>query len=208
MKKISKYKKLDSLYTCECGKDFKSSQSLNAHFSHCLKHKHACGQPEILKNRSRSGNKCNFSKAYLGEDGVRKLHAKSEQTIENNIKHGKHYRFNFNGRIKQGWYKGFYCDSSYELVFVIYCLEHNIPIKKCKQIFKYFYQGKEHRYYPDFEINGVIYEIKGYECDKSKFKHKLFPQIKMLYFKDLKNCFNYVIQKYGKNFTKLYEKTS
>jgi len=30
------------------------------------------------------------------------------------------------GRGKWGWYKGFWCDSSYELAYVIYNLDHNI----------------------------------------------------------------------------------
>ena len=34
------------------------------------------------------------------------------------------------GRGKKGWYKGFFCDSSWELAYVIYCLDHNIDIKR------------------------------------------------------------------------------
>lgn len=34
------------------------------------------------------------------------------------------------GRGKSGWYKGFWCDSSWELAFLIYHLEHEIPISR------------------------------------------------------------------------------
>ena len=206
-KRLKQQQLKENGYKCECGKEFDNAQSLNAHYSWCLKHKELTNQKlNYINTRIRSGSNCNFSKEYLGENGVKKIHNKSRKTIENNIKVGMQYKFNFDGRIKQGWYKGFYCDSSYELVFLIYCLEHNIPIQRCTQVFKYEYKNKIRRYYPDFEINGIIYEIKGYDCELSKFKHKLFPQIKMLYKSDLKKCFDYVIQKYGKNFTELYEK--
>ena len=41
MKNKSQYKISDNLYICECGRQFNSSQSLNAHFSHCDYH-HKC----------------------------------------------------------------------------------------------------------------------------------------------------------------------
>jgi hypothetical protein len=34
------------------------------------------------------------------------------------------------GRGKKGWYKGIFCDSSWELAFVIFCLETNKKIKR------------------------------------------------------------------------------
>lgn len=34
------------------------------------------------------------------------------------------------GRGKKGWYKGFFCDSSWGLAYIIYCLDHNIDIKR------------------------------------------------------------------------------
>lgn len=40
-------------------------------------------------------------------------------------------------RGKHGWYKGIYCDSTYELAYVIYCLDHNIPIRRCEEVFEY-----------------------------------------------------------------------
>lgn len=65
---------------------------------------------------------------------------------------------------KRGLYKGIQCDSGWELAFVIYCVDNNIDIKRCKKYFTYFTNdGIEHRYYPDFIINdSTIVEIKGY----------------------------------------------
>lgn len=66
------------------------------------------------------------------------------------------------GRSKHGWYKGIYCDSTYELVYLIYCLDHNINIKRSDKIFEYQIDNKIHYYHPDFEIDGQLIEIKGY----------------------------------------------
>ena len=72
------------------------------------------------------------------------------------------------GRGKNGWYKGIWCDSSWELAFVIYHLEHNLYIERCHDIRTYEYNGKTYKYFPDFITDDGIVEIKGYYSDKSK----------------------------------------
>lgn len=69
-------------------------------------------------------------------------------------------RYGVRGRCHYGTYKGFHCDSSYELAFVVYCLEHNIDIVRNKTGFKYEYNNQEHFYYPDFIVNNEYIEIK------------------------------------------------
>ena len=106
------------------------------------------------------------------------------------------------GNGKAGWYKGVACQSSYELAWVVYNIDHNIPFKKCKQIFTYIEDGKEHKYYPDFELaNGTIIEIKGYYRENVALKEAAvrnedIPYI-ILYKKDLKYCFDYIEEEYG-----------
>ena len=104
---------------------------------------------------------------------------------------------------KHGWYKGIYCGSSWELAYLMYNLDNNVPIKRCEIIFTYEFAGKTYKYYPDFQIGDTIIEIKGYEDKKAKAKQLQHPEIKILRKKDLKDIFNYVIAKYGKNFTDL-----
>lgn len=109
---------------------------------------------------------------------------------------------------KSGWYKGVQCDSSYELAWVIYHLEHNIEFIRNKQKFKYVYNEKEHFYIPDYFLpkDQLFIEVKGFSTEQHKAKIKCFnKQIKVLYKKDLKEIFEYVINKYGKNFIELYE---
>ena len=108
-------------------------------------------------------------------------------------------------KYKHGWYKGFYCGSSWELAFLIWALDHKLNIKRCDKIFKYEYHRKVYNYYPDFEIDGEIYEIKGFEDHKAKVKHNAFPEIKYLRKADLKEQFKYVEETYGKNYVELLE---
>lgn len=104
-----------------------------------------------------------------------------------------------------GWYKGFYCDSSWELAYVIYCLDNNIGIIRNTKPRTYIWKGNVRKYFPDFIINGILTEVKGYKTDQWLAKLKYNPDIKTLYKEDLTEVFKYVEGKYGKHFTFLYE---
>lgn len=107
-----------------------------------------------------------------------------------------------------GNYKGIHCDSSWELAYVVWCLEHNIKIERCKEIRYYKLNKKICKYLPDFVINdNEIIEIKGYYDKISKIKSEQNPDIKVLLKNDLIEQLNYVINKYGKEFwSVLYDK--
>lgn len=120
----------------------------------------------------------------------------------NNNKHG------VRGTAHYGTYKGFHCDSSFELAFVIYCLEHNIDLKRNDQCFDYTFENKCKKYYPDFIINDTYIEVKNYWSPQVQAKIDYFPKnlkYKILYKEDLKICLDYCILKYGKDFTNLYD---
>lgn len=106
---------------------------------------------------------------------------------------------------KKGWYKGIWCDSSWQLAYVVYYLDHNLPIKKCTQKREYIFEGKKYYYTPDFETDVGIVEIKGYENEKWKSKEEQHSDVIVLKEEDLKEIFLYVINKYGKDYTYLYE---
>lgn len=120
----------------------------------------------------------------------------------------------FHGNGKSGKYKHFWCDSTYELVFIIYCLEHNIDIKRNKKAYKYIYNNEIHKYIPDFIVDDELVEIKGYYTDLVDIKLRSVNDrfIKVLYKKDIQYCFDYVDEKYKdvigdkKDYTKLYDK--
>jgi hypothetical protein len=101
------------------------------------------------------------------------------------------------GRSKHGYYKGVYCGSSYELCWVIYNLDHNIPFNR----FEGYLSNEEIKYYPDFLIDNKIVEIKGYWTEEVDKKTQLALEkgyeISVLYKEDLQYAFEYVSKQYG-----------
>lgn len=111
------------------------------------------------------------------------------------------------GRSKHGWYKGFWCDSTYELCFIIYCLDHKLDIKRNSNTYNYVFGNKKHFYIPDFIVEGIIVEIKGYYNQLVDIKTESVGRpVIILYKEDLTSVFNYINKKYTKNYTKLYDK--
>lgn len=109
------------------------------------------------------------------------------------------------GRGKKGWYQGIYCDSSWELAFVIYHKDHKIDIQRCKEVRTYEFENEIRNYYPDFVVDNQIYEIKGYITEQSKVKELCNPDIKVLKKEEMKTYLVYAISTYGKDYIKLYE---
>ena len=116
----------------------------------------------------------------------------------------KHWRGNF----KWGTYMGFWCDSSWELAFVMYCLDNGINIIQNHDFFNYQYNGKTHKYTPDFIVDGTYVEIKGYFTDKDREKLIQFPKdktIKLITNEDAKKYINYAKLTYGVRYFELYD---
>ena len=111
------------------------------------------------------------------------------------------------GRSKSGWYKGIFCNSTYELVWVIYNLDHNIQFSRNNQGFEYTYNNQKLKYYPDFIQNNGYIEIKGFLRPNDKEKFKQFPHsLIILYKNDIKYMFKYIKEKYKTvHFEELYE---
>lgn len=126
---------------------------------------------------------------------------------------------NFSSYGKKGIYKGIKCDSTYELAFVIYCLDHNIKIERNQRSFKYQFEGNYYNYYPDFYLEDTdeYIEIKGRDIgpvkEKANAMYALNLNYKLLHFEDLKFVFDYVFEKYNckissnhSNLQSLYDK--
>lgn len=144
---------------------------------------------------------------------TRKSHPQSQETRAKISKTMKEKGFGGlrkgSGRGKKGWYKGYYCDSTWELAYVIYNLEHNIHFKRNTKAFDYSFNGENKKYYPDFLLEtGQYVEIKGYYTKQFSAKVKQFPKYFSLLIYDkseIKPYLDYVINKYGKDFHNLYE---
>lgn len=113
------------------------------------------------------------------------------------------------GRGKNGWYKGYWCDSSWELAYVIYNLEHGVSFSRNRKPFNYVFENNTKRYYPDFLLEtGEYVEVKGYYTKQFAAKIEQFPKELSLIVYDktgIKPYLDYVINKYGKDFCSLYD---
>ena len=111
-------------------------------------------------------------------------------------------------RGKSGMYKGYWCQSSWELAWIIHALDHNIKFERNTKRFWYEYENKQHYYVPDFILeDGSYVEIKGYYNVQDQTKTKYFTEKLDLIDKNkIHPILKYVIDKYGKEFVQLYEK--
>jgi hypothetical protein len=142
---------------------------------------------------------------YCGKDVIHKENEKRKYHSECWKKSSGGFREG-SSRGKSGRYKGYWCDSSWELAWVIYNIDHKIKFKRNTIGFEYEYENKKSLFYPDFIIDGDYIEIKNYNSKRLDAKLKFFPhKIEVLYKKDLKYIFDYVIEKYGKKYIDLYE---
>lgn len=107
---------------------------------------------------------------------------------------------------KSGWYNEIWCDSSWELAFVLWCEIHRKPIVRNTKSYVYEVNGKQHKYYPDFIVDGEIVEIKGRRVVDEVISAKMAacPQARLLLEADMKPILAEVIEKYGNDFCKLY----
>lgn len=213
------------LYKCECGKEFDHYQKFNGHKVHCKIYREFLGKPILPSNFL--GKK--FKRTILKETNPEKweqvkqkislslktsrksIHSQSLETrmkISTTAKKNKKsggYRIGA-GRGKKGWYKGFFCDSQYELGFIIYCLDHNIKIERNRKMYNYIYNNIRHKYLPDFIVNDELIEIKGFyrEIDDIKLEAVKDRKISILYTEDLKYVSDYLQNKYGLDINHIY----
>lgn len=141
-------------------------------------------------------------------DPIKELERK--QKISNSMKGNTNWMHNKKrGNGKKGRYKGFKCDSTWELAFIVYYVEHDLNIKPCNIVYEYTYEGEIHKYYPDFITDDGIIEIKGRKNKKALAKEQQYPNVIIIDANKIKLYLDYVIQKYGKEFWKvLYEDKS
>lgn len=164
----------------------------------------------------KNGTRISWNKGLTKDTDIRV--AKGCKTYQLNAKLGKHklpkkrYR-NCATSTKYGWYKGIYCDSSWELAFLVYCLDNNKKVIREERGFNYIYKNKTHKYYPDFKVDNIYYEIKGRDNNPQITNIKLQAvkdsgfEIKILYSDEIKKYIRYVKNKYNINRVELlYEK--
>jgi hypothetical protein len=126
------------MHICKfCSKEYEKILSVRNHERSCSENPnrlkcHFSEYNKIPKDRKDQGRRLS-EKYKLGElTAHRTPHTEqSKQRLSEVAKERKLGGYvKGSGRGKKGWYKGFFCDSSYELAYLIYCLDHQINIKR------------------------------------------------------------------------------
>lgn len=107
----------------------------------------------IAKKLARKITLYSWSCEYCGDNDYSKSKTPRKYHKECYLKCSGGYRKG-SGFGKSGWFKGIWCDSSYELAWVIYNIDHNIQFIRNKEGFEYFKNGTSYKYYPD--LKGII----------------------------------------------------
>ncbi len=116
---------------------------------------------------------------------------------------------------KRGYYEKYWCDSSWELAFILYNIDHNIQFERNDTFsITYTYKDKNRKFYPDFKMSdGTYVQIKGWVGEQNQIKLKaakdeLGDKFKVIDKKEMNEIYlPYVIQTYGNNFYELYKKS-
>lgn len=99
-------------------------------------------------------------------------------------------------------------DSSWEVAFYIFHRDLNHKIVREPMYFVYFDEkGKKHKYFPDFDVDGLIYELKGDNFMKEligtpKLNCMINNNVIIYNYEQMKPILYYVSSNYGKDFLK------
>ena len=194
----------DDLFCKFCGKEYKSKNALCQHELRC----------KLNPNRKNYDSFSNYIRQH--RKGTTKYNnsevAKAVKTLTEHYSKGliKHSNTGWGYGFKSGWYKNIWCDSSWELAFVVYCIDNSIPIVRNKVGFQWKDANDSyHTYYPDFIIDGIYYEIKGRVDDTTIRKAESVLDNGCLiiiidsYYIDF--YLEYCENKYGKDYWNLYD---
>ena len=153
----------------------------------------------ISKMRECGSRSTGKASTYEGELQRRKKISKYAKDHNGGYRKGS-------GRGKKGWYQGIFCDSSWELAYVIYCKDTGKSIKRCEERRSYTFEGVNKTYLPDFVVDGQVIEIKGYQTEQWKCKQVANPDVLVLGKNEMQPILDFVVAKYGKDFIRLYER--
>lgn len=88
---------------------------------------------------------------------------------------------------------------------MLWCRDHDKLIVRNKQGYPYEHNEYRRMYYPDFVVDGVLVEIKGYKTKQWLAKLAAMTEpIEVLYSKEMQPIIEYVVERYGNDYTLLY----
>lgn len=113
-------------------------------------------------------------------------------------------------------YQDIVFDSSWELAFWIFHKDFNHQILREPYALDYYTpDGKNHKYFPDFKVDGILYELKGLQFfdkdgnfrdpyaknqDKAKAKYQCMIDNNVVIITDPAEYISYVENRYGKSY--------
>lgn len=135
-KRIQKSKTLKRLYQqgklLVCGRTIDENKKIFEEYNSSPKECPICGNP--IPYEKRNCETCSTECSGI-------LNGKHNHETQM-IRHSSGGKREGSGRGKRGWYKGYYCDSSWELAWVIYNLDHGNQFKRNTNIYyEYEYGG-------------------------------------------------------------------
>ena len=173
--------------------------------------------PKTYKRINRKREETNIKKY-----GVRYIG--SLNFVKDKIRKTKMAKYGVAGAVTYRYlYKNVKFDSSWELAFYLYNLNLNKPIKRCTKSFEYEFEGNKHSYFPDFEIEDKIFEVKGDHflnkeglmiCPFDRAKDGLFQakqqcgiknNVILITRKEITLYLDYMENKYGKNWKEIFK---
>ena len=105
------------------------------------------------------------------------------------------------GRGRKGWYCGIWCDSTWELAWLIYQLDSGVSVARNTTPYSYLYEGVERRFYPDFRLeDGSLVEVKGWMDKQNEAKIAAVPMLVVVGKAEIGKYISYAENKFGKNF--------
>lgn len=208
---------MEQKYTCRyCGKECKNANSLRNHERLCRLNPDRqftkFSDTEWQKHKTANGGTNQYIKAkqegreyIISEETRKKLskHAtennpsmkqknrnKIRNTILKKVQEGSwHFKNSLYHNIKKYEYKGVILFGNYEYQYAKYLDENNIKWRKPIEAFEYNWNGRLHKYLPDFYLidTNEYVEIKGIETERDIAKWSQFPKkLKVLKRKDLR----------------------
>ena len=193
-KEINSSKSLLPRYSSGNIKEYRLTEEYLANPDRCV----ICGSPILHRYRNKRKTCGKESECYsLLRSNIR-INTINERGIHHNTLH----------RYKHGFYKGIECDSSWELAFLLYHLDKGNNIERNKKGFIYYINESPHQYFPDFIIDGIYYEIKGYKDETVPYKLEQFPKDKTLIMIDKDSIYPYLKfarTSYGDDFALIYD---
>ena len=117
--------------------------------------------------------------------------------------------FRGGGQPRRGWYRGYWCDSAWELAFLLWHLDHGREIVRNTHDFPYPFRNGLKYYRPDFLVEGEYVEIKGVMDGRSKRKIANFPYpLRVVGKREIQPFLDYAEFKYGRDYANLLEAPS